>query len=85
MKPIGDGLFKNPTARRAAKDDATTQAAREIIAKDASDRIAKTERLRAARLAQEAARALEPPAPPKTRSRKTTTKRARSPATLAAS
>lgn len=60
MKPTGEGLFRTATARRSAKDDATTQAAREIIEKEVLDRTAKTERLRAARLARETN---EPPAP----------------------
>lgn len=56
-----------PTATRMeAKGEATTKAARQILDAEASARIAKTDRLRAARLAQvEAAEA--PAAPAKKR------------------
>jgi hypothetical protein len=39
-----------------AKVDATTRAVREIVALETAERVAKTERLKAARLAAEAAR-----------------------------
>lgn len=48
-----------PLSRAEAKGDATTRAAREIIESEAAARAAKTERLRAERLAREA----EAPAP----------------------
>lgn len=63
-----DGAFKPtaprkepPTAsRRDSRSDSTTKAAKEIIESEAAARNAKTARLRAARLAHEAAQ----PAPP---------------------
>ena len=55
MKPMPDtGLFKPAPSRTEIKGDATTRVARQIIDLEAAARIAKTERLRAARLAQEA-------------------------------
>ena len=55
MKPMPDtGLFKPAPSRTEVKGDATTRVARQIIDLEAAARIAKTERLRAARLAQEA-------------------------------
>lgn len=47
-------LFKSTPPRDDANVDATTKAVRAIIDQEAAARIAKTERLRAARLAREA-------------------------------
>ena len=61
MKQIPDsGIFKPTPSRTEAKSDATTRAAREIIDSEAAARIAKTERLRAARLAREAVETPKP-------------------------
>ncbi|MGO4841054.1 hypothetical protein AB4144_53255 [Rhizobiaceae sp. 2RAB30] len=55
MKHIPEnGIFKPAPSRIEAKSDATTKAAQVILAGEEAARIAKTERLRAARLAQEA-------------------------------
>jgi len=59
MKPIPEGVFKPAAPRPDEKRDATTRAARVIIDREAAVRQAKTERLRAARLAREAT--LPPP------------------------
>jgi hypothetical protein len=56
-----DKIFKPAKSKHETKSDATTKAAWDIIDTEASRRAAKTERLRAARLAQEEA---APPAPP---------------------
>jgi hypothetical protein len=48
-------LFKPKLSQTEIKVDATTRAARAIVDEEADARDAKTERLRAARLAQEAA------------------------------
>ena len=65
MKRMPDpGLFKPAPSRTEAKSDATSRVARQIVDLEAAARVAKTERLRAARLAQ-------PPAP----ETKTTAKR----------
>jgi hypothetical protein len=54
MKHIPDpGLFKPTQSRTETKSDMTTKLARQIVDSEATARIAKTERLRAARLAQE--------------------------------
>lgn len=54
MKSLPDvGLFKPVPSRVEAKTDATTRVARQIVDLEAAARSAKTERLRAARLAQE--------------------------------
>lgn len=71
-KTIASGVFKQTP--RADKADATTRAARDIIARETAERDAKTKRLRALRLAKEAADTAEaaaasPPAK-KTRVRK---------------
>jgi hypothetical protein len=69
MKSLPDtGLFKPVPSRTEAKTDTTSRVARQIQDLEARERAAKTERLRAARLAQEADR----PAVP---SKKTTQKR----------
>lgn len=54
-KAIIDTVFPPKPPRNEAKADATTRIAREIIDSEATAREAKTQRLRAARLAQEAA------------------------------
>ncbi|WP_246506713.1 hypothetical protein [Mesorhizobium silamurunense] len=55
MKRIPEpGLFKPNPSRTEAKGDMTSRVARQIVDLEAAARIAKTERLRAARLAQEA-------------------------------
>ncbi|TGS71564.1 hypothetical protein EN817_28215 [Mesorhizobium sp. M3A.F.Ca.ET.174.01.1.1] len=54
MKSLLDtGIFKPSPSRTEAKTDATTRVARQIVDLEAAARSAKTERLRAARLAQE--------------------------------
>jgi len=50
-----NAVFRPRPSRQEAKADVTTRAARQIIDSEAEARQAKTERLRAARLAQEAA------------------------------
>jgi len=71
MKSLPDtGLFKLVPSRAEAKTDTTSRVARQIQDLEAKDRVAKTERLRAARLAQEA---VAPAPPPK----KATAKRAK--------
>lgn len=70
MKKTADGIFKTAASVRAAKSDATTTAAREIIDKEVADRNAKTERLRAARLAQEGGEAVSAAAKPAKKARK---------------
>ena len=49
-----NAVFQPKHSKQEAKADVTTRVAREIIDGEASAREAKTERLRAARLAQEA-------------------------------
>ncbi|HVI27761.1 hypothetical protein [Hansschlegelia sp.] len=66
QKMSKETLFK--PSRGEVKGDATTRAAREIIDRERTERDAKTERLRTARLAkeaadEEAARLAPPPAP----------------------
>jgi hypothetical protein len=59
------GLFKPTPPQAEAKGDATTRVSRQIIESEAAARVAKTERLRAARLAQElAAPVARPKKPP---------------------
>lgn len=77
MKPTSAGLFKATSGRRDAKDDQTTRVAREIIDKEVAERVSKTERLRAARLAQESTQDPLPAAKPKAR-KATGPRRARS-------
>lgn len=50
-----NAVFQPKASRQEAKADATTRVAREIIDREVTAREAKTERLRAARLAREAA------------------------------
>ena len=52
MKRLPDGAFRPKQSPNEAKNDATTRVAREIIDSESAARSAKTERLRAARLAQ---------------------------------
>lgn len=53
MKKIVEGIFKPNPTRTEAKGDMTTRVARDILSKEENARILKTERLRAARQAQE--------------------------------
>lgn len=64
-------VFKPAPSRQEAKTDATTRAAREIIAGEEARRVAKTERLRAARLAHPRAEEALPEKTAKKRVRKT--------------
>ncbi|MAU59855.1 MAG: hypothetical protein CMI62_03880 [Parvibaculum sp.] len=65
MSARSKALFKEtPTQVRASKADQTTEIARQIAEKEAGDRAAKTERLRALRLEKEAAEAAEKAAAP---------------------
>lgn len=65
MKSLPDtGLFKPAPSRTEAKTDMTTRVARQILDLEATARAAKTERLRAARLAQESAAPVAPPKKP---------------------
>lgn len=65
------GIFKPKPSDREGKSDATTRAAREIIDHATDARVAKTERLRASRLAKEADPESTPPKKaPKKRGRK---------------
>ncbi|HAC60206.1 hypothetical protein [Parvibaculum sp.] len=64
MSARSKALFKEtPTQVRASKADQTTEIARQIAEKEAGDRAAKTERLRALRLEKEAAEAEKKAAP----------------------
>lgn len=73
MKSLPDnGLFKPAQSRTEAKTDTTSRVARQILDLEAKTRTAKTERLRAARLAQEA------DAPPVVPPKKTVQKRRKS-------
>ena len=67
------GLFKPTPSRTDTKSDTTSRLARQIMDSEAAARIAKTERLRALRLAQEAA---TPVAAPKKAAGKRAAKRA---------
>ncbi|MGE0500872.1 MAG: hypothetical protein AB7I79_04335 [Rhizobiaceae bacterium] len=55
------GMLKPSASQREAKSDTTTKVAWQIIDGEAAARSAKTERLRAARLAQESTETPEPP------------------------
>jgi hypothetical protein len=59
---IAEAAFKPKPTVRESKGDATTQAARDIMDKETAERESKTQRLKLARLAKEAA---EPVALPK--------------------
>lgn len=67
--PIPTGIFKQSPTSGEKKGDATTRAAQEITDGETAAREAKTERLRQARLAKEAAEPIVVPKP-KTRSAK---------------
>jgi len=64
LNPESEPVKKAPS-RMEAKNEQTTKAARLIIDSELSKRVAKTERLRAARLAQEAVDAAAAEAAPK--------------------
>lgn len=69
--PAVGQVFKANPSTREAKGDATTVAARAIIDREANALDAKTERLRALRLARDGAEAAHaPPAGPRRRARK---------------
>lgn len=60
MSARSKALFKEtPAQARVSKADQTTEIARQIAEKEASDRAAKTEKLKALRLEKEAAEAVE--------------------------
>lgn len=61
--PLPDGVFKPKRTAIETRQDAITKAARAIIDHEASARVMKTERLRAARLAAESRRAAPAPKP----------------------
>jgi len=62
-QPVPDGLFKPKASATETKQDATSKVARQIIDHEVAAREKKTERLRLARLAMEAAEAAKPVAP----------------------
>jgi len=64
---IVSAVFQARPSKQETKADVTSRIAREIIDKEAAARESKTERLRAARLAQEEAAAQPAPAPRKPR------------------
>lgn len=53
-RPLADSVFKPTLSRTESKNDTTTRVARGIVDSEAAAMIAKTERLKAARLAREA-------------------------------
>lgn len=61
-KPVPGGIFKPKPTSTEAKSDATSRIARSIIDDEAASRVAKTQRLRRARLAREAQTDLTTPA-----------------------
>ncbi|WP_421927837.1 hypothetical protein [Neoaquamicrobium sediminum] len=63
-------VFQPKPSKQETKADVTTKAARAIIDHEATAREAKTERLRAARLAQEEAAVADAPAAKKPRKKK---------------
>jgi hypothetical protein len=67
---IEAGIFKPKPTQTETKSDATTKAARAILDQEAATRVAKTERLRAARLARQV-----PESPPKSPARKPAVKK----------
>jgi len=73
MGPVPEaGIFKPTSSPRDRKSDATTLAVRAINDDETLKRVAKTERLRAARLAREAAlreRQMKPVSAPDTQAR----------------
>jgi hypothetical protein len=62
-----NSVFRPKPTRQETKADVTTRVARDIMDKESAARDAKTERLRTARLAREAAVASEPQQPTKKR------------------
>ncbi len=64
-RTLANSVFKPTLSRMESKNDATTRAARGIVDTEAAAMAAKTERLRAARLAREASE--EKPAAPEKR------------------
>lgn len=52
-------VFKSKPSKQEAKADITTRAAQQIIDSEAAARLAKTERLRAARIAQKTVATIE--------------------------
>jgi hypothetical protein len=54
MRRVPDGVFKPTRSRTEAKSDVTTNTSRKIVESEAAARVAKTERLRAARFARDA-------------------------------
>lgn len=69
MKTVPDGVFKPKATTGEKKNDATTKAAQQIIDAETEAREVKTERLRLARLAHEAAQPAVPVKAPRTRSK----------------
>lgn len=65
-----NAVFQPKPSKQETKADVTTKAARAIIDHEATAREAKTERLRAARLAQEEAAVADAPAAKKPRKKK---------------
>jgi hypothetical protein len=65
-----NAVFQPKPSKQETKADLTTKAARAIIDHEASARDAKTERLRAARLAREEAASTQAPAEKKPRKKK---------------
>lgn len=66
MKTVPDGVFKPKLTSSEAKGDMTTRVARSIVDGEAARRDAKTARLRAVRLAQEAEAFVQSPSVSKT-------------------
>lgn len=75
---LANNVFKPTPSRSESKSDATNRAAREIIAGETAAMLAKTAKLRAARLAREAEEAANPPpvAEPPAKKRKKSAARA---------
>lgn len=73
-KSVPSDMFKSKPTRVESKDENTSRAAKAIINDEAAQRRIKTERLRQARLAQEAANVTsQPPKKATARSRKRST------------
>ncbi len=70
MKNVPDGIFKPKPNSSELKSDLTSMAAREILEGEKAVRVAMTERLRQARLAQETIGAANKPAKLPTTARK---------------
>lgn len=69
-KSVPNDMFQPKPTRTESKDDNTSRTAKAIINDEQAQRRAKTERLRQARLAQEATVAASEPAKPKARAKK---------------